>query len=153
MRCPQHTDNIIYCWCVVGSILCTLTVHVLTSIFCFSYQVINIIVSGAVSPRQKWQKLWQTYFLPRFSPSCGRNTFLPGIKPTLEGEYRIRFDDAVDPIQQAPSRVPVALRDRLKARLDDTVRDDIIEAVEKPTEWISSMVVITKTDKHTSHLS
>ena len=26
------------------------------------------------------------------------------------------------------------------------VRDDIIEAVEKPTEWISSMVVITKKD-------
>ena len=64
----------------------------------------------------------------------------------LEGEYRIRLDDAVDPIQHAPRRVPVALRDRLKATLDDMVRDDIIEAVEKPTEWISSMVVITKKD-------
>ena len=64
----------------------------------------------------------------------------------LEGEYRIRLDDAVDPIQHAPRRVPVALKDRLKATLDDMVRDDIIEAVEKPTEWISSMVVITKKD-------
>ena len=64
----------------------------------------------------------------------------------LEGEYRIRLDDTVDPIQHAPRRVPVALRDRLKATLDDMVRDDIIEAVEKPTEWISSMVVITKKD-------
>ena len=63
----------------------------------------------------------------------------------LEGEYRIRLDDAVDPIQHAP-RVPFALRDRLKATLDVMVRDDIIEAVEKPTEWISSMVVITKKD-------
>ena len=64
----------------------------------------------------------------------------------LEGEYRIRLDDAVDPIKHASRRVPVALRDRLKATLDDMVRDDIIEAVEKPTEWISSMVVITKKD-------
>ena len=62
----------------------------------------------------------------------------------LEGEYRIRLDDTVDPIQHAPRRVPVALRDRLRTTLDDMVRDDIIEAVEKPTEWISSMVVITK---------
>ena len=62
----------------------------------------------------------------------------------LEGEYRL--DDAVDPIQHALRRVPVALRDRLKATLDDLIRDDIIEAVEKPTEWISSMVVITKKD-------
>ena len=38
---------------------------------------------SAISPRQKWQKLWQKYFLPCFSPSCGRNTFLPGRKPTL----------------------------------------------------------------------
>ena len=62
----------------------------------------------------------------------------------LQSKYRIRLDD--DPIQHAPRRVPVALRDRLKATLDGMVRDDIIEAVEKPTEWISSMVVITKKD-------
>ena len=66
----------------------------------------------------------------------------------LEGEYQIRLDDAVDPIQHAPRRVPVALRDRLKATLDDMTRDDIIEAVEKPTAWITSMVVITKKDSN-----
>ena len=64
----------------------------------------------------------------------------------LEGEYPIRLDDTVDPIQHAPRRVPVALRDRLEATLDDMVQDDIIEAVEKPTEWIGPMVVITKKD-------
>ena len=64
----------------------------------------------------------------------------------LEGEYRIRLDDTVDPTQHGPRRVPVAPRDQRKATLDDMVRDDIIEAVEKPTEWISSMVVIMKKD-------
>ena len=41
----------------------------------------------------------------------------------LEGEYRIRLDDTVDPIQHAPRRVPEDLRDRLKATLDDMARD------------------------------
>ena len=41
----------------------------------------------------------------------------------LEGEHRIRLDDAIDPIQHAPRRVPEDLRDRLKATLDDMARD------------------------------
>ena len=44
----------------------------------------QVLISSALSPRQKWQKLWHKYFLPCFSPSCGRNTFLPGRKPTLQ---------------------------------------------------------------------
>ena len=67
-------------------------------------------------------------------------------EPEPESKYQIRLDVAVDHIQHASRRVPVALRDRLNATLDDMVRDDIIEAVEKPTEWIGSMVVITKKD-------
>ena len=47
------------------------------------YQVLTSSALSPLSPRQKWQKLWQKYFLPCFSPSCGRNTFLPGRKPTL----------------------------------------------------------------------
>ena len=65
----------------------------------------------------------------------------------LEGEYRIRLDVAVEPIQHATRRAPVALRDRLKGTLYDIVRYDIIDAVEEPTGWISSMVVITKKDR------
>ena len=41
----------------------------------------------------------------------------------LEGEHRIRLNDAIDPIQHAPRRVPEDLRDRLKATLDDMARD------------------------------
>ena len=35
----------------------------------------------------------------------------------LEGEYHIRLDRQVEPVQHAPRRVPVALRDRLREAL------------------------------------
>lgn len=62
----------------------------------------------------------------------------------MEGEYRIRIDTEVDPVQNAPRRVPVALRDKLKETLDDLQQQDIIAAVTTPTAWISSMVVVPK---------
>ena len=37
----------------------------------------------------------------------------------MEGEFRIRIDTEVDRVQNAPCRVPVALRDKLKETLDD----------------------------------
>ena len=37
----------------------------------------------------------------------------------LEGEYHIRLDLAITPVQHTPRRVPVALRDRLKQTLHD----------------------------------
>ena len=62
----------------------------------------------------------------------------------MEGEYYIRIDTEVDPLQNASSRVPVALRDKLKETLDDLHQQDIIEAVTIPTAWVSSMVVVPK---------
>ena len=62
----------------------------------------------------------------------------------MEGAYRIRIDTEVDPIQNAPRRVPVALRDKIKETLDDLHQQDIIEAVTIPTAWVSSMVVVPK---------
>ena len=62
----------------------------------------------------------------------------------LEGKYHIRIDPAVEPTQDAPRRVPVALRDRLKTTLDDMVCQEIIAPVTEPTPWISSMVVVPK---------
>ena len=62
----------------------------------------------------------------------------------LEGEYHIRLDPRINPVQHAPRRVPVALRDRLKETLDDLVLQGIIAPVTTPTRWISSMVVVPK---------
>jgi len=43
--------------------------------------------------------------------------------------------------------VPVALRDKVKAKLDDLEEKGIVEKVTTPTDWISSMVVVTSPTK------
>ena len=43
--------------------------------------------------------------------------------------------------------MPVALRDRVKAKLDELERKGIVEKVAIPTDWISSMVVVTTPNK------
>ena len=62
----------------------------------------------------------------------------------LNGEYHIKLAAQVTPVQHAPRRVPVAIRDHLKRTLDEMVRADIIVPVTEPTQWISSMVVVPK---------
>lgn len=62
----------------------------------------------------------------------------------LEGKYRIKVDSTVNPVQHAPRRVPVALRDRLKSELDKMVEQEIIHPVTTPTSWVSSLVVVAK---------
>lgn len=62
----------------------------------------------------------------------------------LEGEYCIRLDNAVNPVQHAPCRVPVALGERLKETLENLEQQGIITPVTTPTSWVSSMVVVPK---------
>lgn len=57
----------------------------------------------------------------------------------LPGEYHIVTDDSVP-----PRRVPVALRDHIKEKLDEMVASGILAPVTEPTEWVSSMLVIVK---------
>ena len=62
------------------------------------------------------------------------------------GDHYIKIDPTVAPVQHAPCRVPVALRDRLHTELLHLQEQGIIIPVTEPTEWISSMVVVPKKD-------
>ncbi|PFX11501.1 Retrovirus-related Pol polyprotein [Stylophora pistillata] len=62
----------------------------------------------------------------------------------LDGEYKIRLDPTVQPVQHAPRRVAVALRPKLKETLDDLVTQEVIAPVTEPTEWTSSIVIAPK---------
>ena len=49
----------------------------------------------------------------------------------LDGEYHIRLDSPVEPVQHAPRRVPVALRGRNRKTLNELVKQDILAPVHK----------------------
>ena len=65
----------------------------------------------------------------------------------LEGTYSIVIDDSVQPVIHPPRKVPVSLRDQIKDHLDQLVKDEILAPVTRPTDWVSSMVVVHKPGK------
>ena len=65
----------------------------------------------------------------------------------LEKEYHIEMEPAVSPSQQAPKRVPVALKEQLKEKFDDLTIKGIIKPITEYTAWISNLVVIKKPGK------
>ncbi|XP_014662711.1 PREDICTED: uncharacterized protein K02A2.6-like [Priapulus caudatus] len=65
----------------------------------------------------------------------------------LQGEYHIEIDPEIRPVQHAPRRVPVPLKDRLKDKIDHMEKQGIIAKVTKPTEWISSLVAVQSQNK------
>ena len=73
------------------------------------------------------------------------NVFSEGVGE-LKGNYHIRLDSQMDPVQHAPRRVPVALMENLRETLDSLVQQDILAPVTEPTPWVSSMVVVPKKD-------
>ncbi|XP_066969141.1 uncharacterized protein [Macrobrachium rosenbergii] len=56
---------------------------------------------------------------------------------------RINIDNTVSPVIRAPRKVPFALKKKLKKQLS-SMESTIIEKVSEPTNWVSSMVLITK---------
>ncbi len=58
----------------------------------------------------------------------------------FEGEYHITLDQSVPPVIHAPRRPPVEIRERIKHELDEMVAQGIITKVDKPTDWVNSLV-------------
>ena len=61
------------------------------------------------TPSVRWAQHNEHGYLQVFSKGIGK----------LAGEYHVRVDSTVDPIQHAPHRVPVALRTKVKEALAD----------------------------------
>ena len=62
----------------------------------------------------------------------------------LEGGYHIRLNDSTKPVQHAPRRGQVALRNKVKETLEELHSTKVIQPVSKPTPWISSMLAVPK---------
>ena len=66
---------------------------------------------------------------------------------SLEDEYHIDLDPDVKPIQHVPHREPVAMKERLKRKLEELTKQGIVTEVVEPTACISNIVIIMKSDK------
>ena len=64
----------------------------------------------------------------------------------FEGKCSIQTDPTVSPVIHASRRVPLALRDRLKEELERMESLGIITKFTEPTAWVSSLVIIQKSD-------
>ena len=51
------------------------------------------------------------------------------------------------PVARPPRRVPLAIKPRLKAKLEELVGKGVISEYEGPTDWLSNLVIIDKNDK------
>lgn len=58
--------------------------------------------------------------------------------------YSIVLKDNVTPVINPPRRVPLALHDKLKRTLEQLEQDGIIAKVNKPTDWVNSLVIVEK---------
>ena len=60
--------------------------------------------------------------------------------------HQLKTDPNVQPRIDAPRRVPIALKEKIKCELDKMVSQDVIRPIEEPTEWVSSLTYVTKKD-------
>ena len=78
------------------------------------------------------------------------NSLLQEFQDVFEGlgkfpeAYHIQTKLEVEPVIQPPHQVPHSLYDRLKHKLDDMEKNDVIAKVECPTDWVNNIVVVEK---------
>ena len=59
-------------------------------------------------------------------------------------QLKLHIDPQVIPVVQKMRRIPFSLKDKVTAKVNELLENDIIERVEGPTTWISPVVVAPK---------
>ena len=62
----------------------------------------------------------------------------------LPGKYSIKLQQGANPVIHPPRKVPIALKDSIKAELDRMEAEGVVVKVDEPTEWVNSMVTVVK---------
>ncbi|KAL7883911.1 hypothetical protein SRHO_G00015690 [Serrasalmus rhombeus] len=62
----------------------------------------------------------------------------------LPGEHKIHVDETVAPVVHACRKVPFALREKLKEELGRMEKLKVIQKINEPTDWVSSLVIVQK---------
>ena len=58
--------------------------------------------------------------------------------------YHITLDPKVPPVVHAPHKIPIELKDKLQAELEEMENQGIIARVTQPTDWVNSLVIREK---------
>ena len=62
-------------------------------------------------------------------------------------QLKLHVNRDVKPVAQPIRRLPFGLRDKVDEKLDELLEKDIIEEVSsRPTDWVSPLVVVPKSD-------
>ena len=61
-------------------------------------------------------------------------------------EQHLVVDPNVPSRRDAPRKLPIALKDKVKQELDKMETQNVIKKVEEPTEWVNSITYVTKKD-------
>ncbi|MGH0159873.1 UNVERIFIED_CONTAM: hypothetical protein FKN15_038442 [Acipenser sinensis] len=64
----------------------------------------------------------------------------------LSEPYHIQIKTDVMPVVHAPRKIPITLTDKLKRELERMEELEVIAKVDKPTEWVNSVVIVEKTN-------
>ncbi len=62
----------------------------------------------------------------------------------LQGEHHISINSDVKPVIHPPRKIPISMLDKLKAELERMKQLDVIEKIDEPTDWVSSLVIVEK---------
>lgn len=65
----------------------------------------------------------------------------------MKNEYDIKLKENVQPVVHPPRKIPLVLKEKVKRTLDKMSQQGIICPVEEGTDWVSSLVVVSKPDK------
>ncbi|GJQ71222.1 hypothetical protein Trydic_g10965 [Trypoxylus dichotomus] len=66
----------------------------------------------------------------------------------LSGTYHIEIDKTVKPGIHPPRKVPFALKNELKRKLESLVKQNVVEKVTEATDWVNSLVRVHKKDQN-----
>ena len=85
------------------------------------------------------EELTHTNVLEEFSDVFDHNS-----QGRLPGECKLFIDSSVKPVIQPPHRVPVSIKEKLLHELNRLEKAGIISKQHEPTDWVSSLVCVTK---------
>ena len=62
----------------------------------------------------------------------------------LPGMYTIQDNKTIRPVVHPPRKIPIAIKDKVKAELDRMIEMDVVVKQEEPTDWVNSLVTVNK---------